>query len=338
MAEEDEENTELGMTIEAIKRVKEFEASSLVREQDLGRELAFKEAVEPAQRIIDLYGQIALAALDDYPDELLNKVKLQAETHYNLFNNILEFSSTQSDAASQREELLRQLIDQYPTIFQQLQPTISYSAQRVTDFGRLEREAGAAIDAIDEKTTEIVERIESSETTVNGILESVRAAAGELGVSQQAIHFDQSVKYHIREADTWHSRILLTGAVLGTYAVSTLFFHHVLWLQKADPVHLGISKILIFAVISSYLFVCIRNYTSHKHNAVVDKHRQNALLTYKALVDAAGETPNSEVILVHAAACIFGPQGTGYTNDRSFGGQSGVQQAVELFSRPIRRE
>ena len=233
-----------------------------------------------------------------------------------------------------RASFLEQLHKDYTNIFSHLQPTIAYSAQRVTDFGRLEKEADLAIEAIQNKTGDLVGRIEKAEGDVNTMLENARLAAGELGVSQQAIHFDTSVKKYNVEADKWHERLLITGAVLGVYAISTLFFHNIPWLQSADPFQLAISKVLIFAVISTYLFVCIRNYTSHKHNAVVDAHRQNALLTYKALVDAAGETPNSEVILVHAAACIFGPQGTGYTKDHVIG-QSGVQQAVELFTKPI---
>lgn len=335
MSEQEQPKTELELTVDAIKRIKVFDPSSLVREEDLGRELAFKDAVEPAQRIINLYGQIALDALDDFPEELLATVKSQAEQHYKFFDNILEFSSTQENAAVERETLLTQLRDNYNSIFSQLQLTIAYSAQRVTDFGRLEKEAGLAIRAIEDKTKAIVDRIEKAEVAVDTILENVRQAAGELGVSQQAVHFDASVKAHNVGADKWHSRLLFTGTVLGVYAFSTLFFHKIPWLQAADPIQLVVSKVLIFAVISSYLFVCIRNYTSHKHNAIVDKHRQNALLTYKALVDAAGETPNSEVILVHAAACIFGPQGTGFTKD-NVAGQSGVQQAVELFTSPIR--
>jgi len=178
MSEEDPPKTELEQTVDAIKRIKEFDASTLVREGDLGRELAFNQAVEPAERIIGLYGQVALAALDDFPEQLLVQVKNQAEKNYQLFDNILNFSSTQGDAAGQRQTLLSQLSDNYQSIFTQLQPTIAYSAQRITDFGRLEKEAGSAIKAINEKTTDIVGRIEAAEGAVNTMLENVRQAAG----------------------------------------------------------------------------------------------------------------------------------------------------------------
>jgi hypothetical protein len=61
------------------------------------------------------------------------------------------------------------------------------------------------------------------------------------------------------------------------------------------------------------LLLCARNFLSHKHNAIVNRHRQNALLTFNALVKAAGSEDRSDVILTYAAACIFSPQETGYT-------------------------
>jgi len=89
----------------------------------------------------------------------------------------------------------------------------------------------------------------------------------------------------------------------------------ILLITAYETVQLAVSKILVFVVLSYMLYLCAKNFLSHKHNAIVNKHRQNALLTYKALVEAAGNTPNREVVLNHAAACIFGPQSTGYSGD-----------------------
>jgi hypothetical protein len=61
------------------------------------------------------------------------------------------------------------------------------------------------------------------------------------------------------------------------------------------------------------LLLSARNFLSHKHNEIVNRHRQNALLTFKALVDAAGQKEAQDVVLSYAAACIFAPQETGYT-------------------------
>jgi hypothetical protein len=60
------------------------------------------------------------------------------------------------------------------------------------------------------------------------------------------------------------------------------------------------------------LILFARNFLSHEHNAIVNKHRQNALMTFTALVDAAKEDDHSDIVLLHAAQCIFSPQETGY--------------------------
>jgi hypothetical protein len=60
----------------------------------------------------------------------------------------------------------------------------------------------------------------------------------------------------------------------------------------------------------------------HRHNAVVNKHRQNALLTYRALVEAGSEGGTRDIVLTHAASCIFAPQDTGFTKSDSDGGNA----------------
>ncbi len=338
MSESEEKlETQLDKTVGAINKIKEFDPNDLAQTSRLGAEMAFDEAIEPAKRIVALYGQIRVDALEDFPEKLLVQIKNQADQHFTLFGNILNFSSSQDNPSQARTQLLGELQNGYDNIFSQLQPIIAYTAQRTTDFGRLEQEGKQAAEAIEAKTSKLVGKIEKSEQDVQIMLENVRQAAGELGVSQQAVAFDESVTFHTEQSETWHKRILWTGGVLGAYAISTMFFHLVPFFTKADPIQLTVSKVLLFGVISSYLYICIRNYTSHKHNAIVDKHRQNALRTFKALMDAAEGTPHSEVILVHAAACIFGPQNTGYAKDNPTS-TSPIQQAVELFSPTVRRD
>jgi hypothetical protein len=59
-----------------------------------------------------------------------------------------------------------------------------------------------------------------------------------------------------------------------------------------------------------------KNYTAHRHNTVLNKHRQNSLATYKALVDAAGDQANRDIVLTTTAESIFGAQATGFAKGR----------------------
>jgi len=72
-----------------------------------------------------------------------------------------------------------------------------------------------------------------------------------------------------------------------------------------DTIQLAVSKVLVFGVLSFMLYLAARNYLSHKHNAIINRHRQQALQTYQALVDAAAGSGQSDIILTHAASGIF---------------------------------
>ena len=96
-------------------------------------------------------------------------------------------------------------------------------------------------------------------------------------------------------------------------------------------VQLGLSKILIFAVIAYMLFHCARTTLAHRHNAVVNHHRENALLTFNALTSAASDPDKRDIVLTHAASCIFSPQETGYT--KQTGAQGSAVQVVEALPR-----
>lgn len=81
------------------------------------------------------------------------------------------------------------------------------------------------------------------------------------------------------------------------------------------------------------LVLSARNFLSHKHNAIVNRHRQNALMTHRALIEAASDHGIREAIMVQAAGCIFSPQNTGYASNASTGESANPKSVVELLSK-----
>jgi hypothetical protein len=60
-------------------------------------------------------------------------------------------------------------------------------------------------------------------------------------------------------------------------------------------------------------------------------------MTFKALVAAAKDLPNKDVILTHASACIFSPQITGYSGAQPSEGPA-AKSVVELLTNTMSRE
>jgi len=281
-------NTEdlLQEATDSLERIQQFDASSLPRESELGSELHFVEAVDPAEQLIELYKRLSVAALQDFPDQTLTIIKDNANNNYQLFTQALEFKAAQQNPQNAQNGIINSIKNAYQPAFQALHPFISYSLHRAADFQRLDTQARATLQSVKDKAEKFGGSMEVHENNAKQIL-----------------------------AETWRSRTTKLAIGLGTYSVLSLFVHKIPGLDPSDTyqsIQLVTSKVLIFGVIAYMLSLSAKNFLSHKHNAILNKHRQNALLTFKALTDAAKEEENRDLVLNHASSCIFSPQETGY--------------------------
>ncbi|MBL4730995.1 MAG: hypothetical protein JKY82_00070 [Rhizobiaceae bacterium] len=300
----------------SIERIQKFDVSELPRENDLGTSFHFKDAVPHAQRLIELFQKIPLDALNEFPDQQLNVLKQQADSTFSLFEQIAQFDVKQQNAASVQQSIINKIEGSYQAIFNQLMPFISYGVARTVDFSRLEIEGRAALQNIRDKTDEIFEEIDQSKIEAAGILDEIKRTAAEQGVSQQASYFAEESKEHTALADEWKTTTRNWAIGIIVYGFVSFFFHKIPWIAPtgiSESIIFIASKILIFAILSYMLILSARNFLSHKHNAVVNKHRQNALMTFNALVSASAGGETQDIILTHASSCIFSPQDTGYT-------------------------
>lgn len=303
-------------TRESIERMRNFETTLLDRSDEFGTAVSLDATVRPAERLQQLWRKVSVEILPDVPQAVLNTLKQNADADYNVVKEVIDFdinAPAGNVAPAQRiEQLAAKLVQRYEASLNAIHAWISYSTHLVTDFDALEAKARATEQGIKDRADKLMDALGKKEETAQQVLETVRAAAAEQGVSQQAIFFRDEAVHHAKEADKWEKRALWAALLLATYVFATFFGHNLIWLDGADAFQLAISKFLGFALLSFLLGVATKNFLSHKHNAVVNKHRQNALATYKALVDAAGDTANRDVVLAQAAHCIFGPQSTGY--------------------------
>lgn len=319
---------------ESLSRLQEFDPTSLVREKELGASLNFRNVVDPARRLIELYNRLSPAALQDLPPQQLNQVRNQANSDFQLFQAILDFETAQANPHDVREQLVNKVIAAYQPAFNTLHPLVSYSLHRSADFQRLDQDARATIQSIRDQAATLTDDLEEDKKAASDILEEVRKVAAETGVSQQAQHFRAAKEHHDEQVEVWRERTIKFAWALGIFALFSFFIHKIPWLTPEntyETVQLAVSKLLVFATLSYMLYLSAKNFLAHTHNSIVNKHRQDALMTYKALVDAAGEAANRDVVLTYAASCIFSPQATGY----SFDGTEGPRGVVELLTRPL---
>lgn len=320
----------------SLKRIQDFDVQSLPRSKDLGAHLNFSGAVEPAQRLVELFGRLSPESLQDFPDPTLTAVRDQANNIFNLFNSAISFDPGSDNPKNQQQQIIQKITAAYPPAFQALHPFIAYSLHRSADFQRLDAQARATLQGVEDRASAFDNAMKAHEEDARRVLEEIRKVAAEEGVTQQAAHFRAESEAHELKATEWQQKTVKLAWGLGFFAVLSLFLHKLPILVPVttyDTVQLAISKVLVFAVITYMLVLSARNFMSHKHNAVINKHRQNALMTHRALVEAASESGARDAIMIHAASCIFAPQPTGYTDASKESDSGGPRSVVELASR-----
>lgn len=320
----------------SLERVQEFEAESLRRAEDLGALLHFGDAVEPANRLVALFQRLSPEALQDFPDPILTQVRDQSNSVYNLFKQALDFNPSSANPKAEQQALVKQIVGRYPDAFQALHPFISYSLHRTADFQRLDREARATLQSVEDRADKFSGHMQKHEEDAKRILEEIRNVAAQEGVIQQASHFRTESEGHETKAEEWRKKTVRLAWLLGGFAVASIFVHKIPGIEPEsvyDTIQLAISKVLVFFVITYMLILSARNFMSHKHNTVVNKHRQNALMTHRALVEGTNDSGARDAVMVHAASCIFSPQPTGYSHHSSEGDSAGPRSVVELASR-----
>ncbi len=183
----EQEDTKRTEAIESLERMQSFNTDDLPREKELGTALNFRGAVEPAKRLIDLYKRISVTVLVDFPLNELTQIWTQANNDYNRLDEISKFEAGQP--VESRDSLIKQLNTSYQQSFKSLYPFISYSASKSADFQRLETEARAMIQSVQDQGEKVANELEKKQTEAEKILTDIRKAAAEQGVSQQAVYF-----------------------------------------------------------------------------------------------------------------------------------------------------
>lgn len=338
MAEVIEEGTLLESATVSLLRMQEFNVEQLPRVNELGSSLNFQNSIEPARRLISLYRRLSTTALEDFPDAVLNQIKTQCDADYQKFDQIINFDpSSQQTPSSVRDTYITQVKAAYDPAFTKLSPHISYSLHRSADFQRLDTDARSTFQKIKDEAGSIQKNLEAQKESAEAILSDIRETAAEQGVTQQAIYFQTESSDHERDAIKWERRTICVAAALSVFAIASIFLHKWSWIAPIntfETVQLVSSKLLIFGVLTYLLVLSAKNYLNHKHNSIVNKHRQNALMTYKAMVDATDDPGSREAILIQAAGCIFNPQSTGYTISSDTPVVSG-KSMVEILSKPV---
>jgi len=321
MASPDQEKKSLDGLKEQLDFLVKLKAEDFIRDQDLGTRLNFRDGVPYFERMLKLYHDLAKVNLDGIAHALIENHRQLAIQARGYFEQILSFDPNQSNPKSARDGLIDQIRDNYDGHFQRIYTTIAYSIRKGTDFEALEKEARQTVMAVRQSSEDLKKQGDQLKKDAEAVLKSMQDAAAEVGVGHHAINFKTQADEHFQTSQKWLYATCGLG-VLGVIALWLLFIGplkpDVANMNPGQAIYEVVSRLMVFSVISFGIYWAAKNFDSHRHNYVVNKHRQNALTTFQTFVRAADkDQATKNAVLMQAAQAIYMPQPSGYSENGS---------------------
>ncbi len=322
---------------EAEKLIEELagiKVTSLARTEELSRDINFSEAVPFFEEMLDIVKQLNQRSIDRLALNQITQIINGCTNLNNLIIKVKDFTLNQNTPADVCEAIIQEIKNAYDAIMEPLTVPLAFTATQATDYAKIEREAKGYHATMREEADTFKKMLESYKVDAVKALQAVKDQAAEAGVATNAQIFLTDSDNHGQTAKKWLTATIWSAII--TLVVATIF---VLISFKYKPentavaIQYVVSKLILLSTLSFGIFWCARNYKSSKHNETLNKHRANALMTFRAFVEGSGDQQIKEAILLQAAQAAFVNRPTGYESQEKE--SQAINPVVEILGKSV---
>jgi len=277
--------------------------------------LSLMPAVEELRRLKTFFASIETSALETMPYMQLHKVQFALSKLRDLIAELNDFNVHGERPSNTRDALLKKFFDEAETIYTDLYPLVAYLRQGNTEISSLLERTRTTADQVEFAASEMQSRTNEIVNEARHALKSAREATLKAGVTTQASFYATEAEKYTTRAKVSKWSLVAFGLVVAVFAYC--FYNEAkditeeMVLSKA--IQVIVAKATLLGLCSYALVLLARSYFSAMHNEVVNRHRQNALSTFEALVAAGGDAANRDIVLIRAADAIFAAQPSAYS-------------------------
>lgn len=299
------------------KALTDFNVSEYVRLETLGEKYGFKEVDNLFHQIKLLSSKLLQTDLIGIPRRKLDSVNDHVDRLSNALKNIKEFDPDKPKNGD-KASLINNLDDAYFDYFQSVLPIIAYNVLSSDYISNVQASTQELLSEIEKKKVEISNKSEEFSNNADHILKSIKDTAAESGVTRHSKIFADEASDHKKWANIWFGGIVV-------YLIATGFVIYLIWditptIQNSNLyqiVQYSLLKVIIFSVLYYLLIFIMKNYNAHRHNFIVNKHKQNALSTFETFVRSTTSTEIKDAVLLQTTQAIFSNQISGYLKNES---------------------
>lgn len=298
-----------------LTELAEIKASSLARTEDLSRDINFSEAVSFFEEMLDIIKQLNQRDISRLALSQLNQIVSGCNQLSKLIQQVNDFNLNQNTPADVCKSIIETIKNAYDSIMEPLTIPLAYTATQATDYAKIEREAKGYHITMKEEAESFRTLLESYKSEAEKALHAVKEQAAEAGVSTNAQIFLKDSASHGDVAKIWLIATIATSLITLIVAIGfvILSFHYAP-ATTAVAIQYVASKIILLSTLSFSIYWCAKNYKSSKHNETLNKHRANALMTFRAFVEGSDDQTIKDAILLQTSQAAFSNRPTGYEN------------------------
>ena len=311
----------------------DFDPDSIGRRSALG-DANFEESIPKARQIKDLFERISVRSLNSLSDSMLTTISNNASAFTDLIGRFHSYNPTTS-SPNDRSQLIQEILQRTEEFQNNLSATVSFSISSSINIDDIRKSIEELVSSYQSSFEIRSQEIDSMSQKSKDILERVQSAAADQGISRESKHFSDLSEEYNRESEKWFSRSIKLGIFAIFLATVSLFSHRIPWFAAnnvSEAIQIISGKVIMISIIGYALITCVRNFIANRHNAVVNRHKQNALMTYRSFLDASPSPEMVSIVLNHASSSIFSPQDTGFVKGEELPGGKSIMEWITRSS------
>lgn len=294
-------------------------------------EFKFTDLTDDVARLLTCVSRLRDGDLTLLPDDVVRSLRQSLSGIKVRFEEVLAFSAAAvNNPKERRDRLVHETIRTIEDTMRLAMPLVLYTNWEHPT--RMDALFDASRAAIDQQTEELRTTVQQSHSVLEEAKKALAAAketATNAGVGEHARHFKTEADNHERFARNWlRTSVAVFLGILGLSGWLVSYYMS----QAADaPINIQatVAKVILYSTLVSGLVVSTRNYRTHRHNFVINRHRQNAMASFQSFAAGAQDDLTKNAVLIQATSSVFSQQPSGYLSSER--DSDGVPQVVEII-------
>lgn len=334
MATPEERTAKIEEAKKMLEELAEHNATSLGRTEELSRDINFSKAVPHFQEMLDIVKQLNQRSIDRLSITQITHIINACNTLKELIQSVKTFTLNQNTPADVCNGIIQNVKNSYDAVMDPLTVPLAFTATQATDYSKIEREAKGYHATMREEAESFKKMLETYKSDAEKALQAVKDQAAEAGVATNAQIFLTDSGKHALTAKNWLIATICASVI--TLCVAIIFVLISFKYQPATTaaaIQYVVSKLILLSTLSFGIFWCAKNYKSSKHNETLNKHRANALMTFRAFIEGSADQQIKEAILLQAAQAAFVNRPTGYEEQEKE--SQAINPVVEILGKSV---